>query len=257
MKSLIYDFEKVNRFIETIFSGFNKFGGDRVAFLSLIIRGKYLKQNSNFSNFPRKEIMSQIDIASNKQILLNKIIRLSYVENMYKLFDNYNNECYAPFNSFVLYVDPNIKSSYKATMKFVQEVIKDNIDLTLSNCNESEYTKFTKVKLKLMSNIQKSNAKREFSYVLIDIDTKDINILKMILNYYIKHKPVWTSETFSGYHIIITNKNGKIMNQLFKNLNKLNEYSVEIKTKTFFTPLPGTYQGGFKVREINYEDVIK
>lgn len=153
----------------------------------------------------------------------------------------------------VIYFKPNPSDiliaylAFKNKMdKYLYQAIKDKKILK----------EFSSAKTHFMSEIHKTRSRKIFG--LIDIDKKDEILLKFILSIFNNEDVAWITETRGGYHIVYYLKaNEYLMNPLenklfMKGLNQYGKDDVEFKHSNFVTPVWGTYQGGFKVKEYKF-----
>jgi len=172
-----------------------------------------------------------------------------------------------PVDTITLYIDLNPKSAMSGTIKAVKQVLKQVEDMSVLNSQVSELIMngvspdspevkrkieeikliqkwFKNFKTSWLSEIHRSNAGHP-PYFQIDVDVKDEELLEKITR---KVNPVEAIiETKNGYHIIYKNER-KLKAVAHKEFGVFKP-DVEIQSEVM-TPLPGTLQGGFKVKMI-------
>lgn len=172
-----------------------------------------------------------------------------------------------PVNTVAVYIDLNPKSAMSGTIKVIKQAMKQVEDMTVLNSqitdmimgniehdNPELKRKINEVKLiqkwfknyktAWLSEVHRSNAGHP-PYFQIDVDVKDNDLLDKITN---TVKPVKAViETKNGYHIIYKNEK-KLKATAYREFGSLKP-QVEVQSEVM-TPLPGTLQGGFKVRMI-------
>lgn len=237
--SLIKNEDETKHFIEKVLQPLNN---DEVYIVILTARKKYCPTISSSMEVVSRDIIRNNDI--NK--IMRKLKKMSIVEGLY----TDKNEDIIPNEAFALYILPEPRSMLKAYKEFSININEWMcVDLLSENKNLELYRKLD---LKLFSAIHKSKSKAK--YFIIDIDKKDETLLKNIL-YFIHSKEFdsdnlqhiqWLSETRGGYHIILNrnNETGKIIHEIMKRKFEF----VEFRKETM-TPVPGTSQGGFVVKE--------
>lgn len=251
--SLIKNEEETKHFIETVLQPLKN---DEVYIVILTARKKYCPTISSSLEVVSRDIIRNND--TNK--IMRKLKKMSIVEGLY----TDKNEDIIPNEAFTLYILPEPRSMLKAYNEFNKDINQWNYEnLIKSNIVEdSNLELYRKLDLKLFSAIHRSKSKSK--YFIIDIDKKDETLLNNIL-YFIKAKEnkedlgielqigylytsniAWISETRGGYHVILNrnDETGKIIHEI---MNRKMEF-VEFRKETM-TPIPGTLQGGFVVKE--------
>jgi len=256
--SLIKDEEETKRFIEKVLQPLKN---DEVYITVLTARKKYCPTISSSMEVVTRDIIRNND--TNK--ILRKLKKMSIVEGLY----TDKNEDIIPNEAFALYILPEPRSMLKAYNEFTKNINEWNYEnLVKSNIVEGANLElYRKLDLKLFSSIHKSKSKSK--YFIIDIDKKDETLLNNTLDrikmgdlskdlgssLQWQHPSIesisWISETRGGWHIIL-NRNemtGKFIHELqTKYSYLLKDSEVEIRKETM-TPVVGTSQGGFVVKE--------
>ena len=161
--------------------------------------------------------------------------------------------------AFSLYVLPEPRScirAYKEFTKNINEWMYSDLVGTVKNLEN-----YRKMDTKLFSAIHRNKSRS--NYFIFDIDVKDEQMLsdfhsKLLENEINEESIRYTSETHGGYHVILDRneatgtfvhkfKSGKI--KMFEPLgiSFTNTY-IELRKETM-TPVCGTLQGGFLVKE--------
>lgn len=236
--SLVWSFEEMEKFFKNIPCLFD----DEVYIALLFARRKYYESLSRPS-IPLNKCIIKKDPCVFVEYAINKIFRASIIEfNGIPLY--FDKDKPIPIEACSIYIDLNPKSIIKGFVKFNKEMIELIYEamkqaITQYEVLESTYEKIKGINTMLYSAIHRSNNRKE-KYLIIDIDAKDEKLLKKIIE---DISPMWITETRGGYHIIVSNRS--ITKNVYEILNR--EEHVEIKNA--MTPIPGTLQGGFKVRE--------
>ena len=229
--SLIWDLPTVERFCKLVVP---KLRDDEVLIAILSARKKYGGVSRSQENLIRV-------ILRNNDTIVNKLRKMAVVGDMYV---DILTKKPIPASSMALYIDLSPKSTIKAFSLFNKDILQWFYQMSKdANFNKSI---FRKMDIKLFSAIHRSNS-RTPPYWIVDIDVKNETLLKDICKLF-NDEVVWISETHGGYHVIVNrNENtGKVMHKLMKKRLK----TVEIFGKDTMTVVPGTLQGGFKVREV-------
>lgn len=248
VSDLIKDETITRKFLNTVLKPLKN---DEVYVTLIAARKKYCPTMSSM------EVVSR-DIIRNNDTdkIVRKLKKLSIVEGIY--VDKNNN--IIPIEAFALYILPEPRSTLKAYNSFIEDINKWNYE-NLVKSNTSEETNlelYRKLDLKLFSNIHKSTSRS--IYFIIDIDRKDQALLNYILNiikdeelnnktkFHITESISWISETRGGFHIIL-NRN-EITGKAVHTIKMKNIQYVKFRKETM-TPIPGTLQGGFVVKDVD------
>lgn len=235
MTDLIYNINETKDFIERILL---KLEDDEVYVLLLNTRKKYCPGELSRS----EEILGRELVRNNDlDIILRKINKFSYTDGVYV---DRNILKPVPIHCMALYclIDP--RSCLKGYSEFIEDVNKMIYDSFKGESKNLEL--YRRIDVKLFSAIHKNRSRRLF--YIIDIDKKDDTILDKVTDL-LKGRIKWVSETHGGFHVIANKEYdaGVIIYTQIANM----EY-VEI-LKEPMTPLPGTMQGGFRVKGIRRE----
>jgi hypothetical protein len=206
-----------------------------------------------------------------KSCFFRKVVRDSDPEAFYSVLRSYEVPYDAldsvPQDSLVIYCCINPRSMIKGYMDFKSKVEK-SIEQIMVYGSNSSLNIFKKLETKLKSSIHASIAEKK--YIELDVDTKDEEKVKRVWEIIHEHKleksTICTIETRGGYHIVFDNISlGKIgRTKLWKEFNsdewkyegenvkgmKIIKLYVELRNDPT-QPVPGTYQGGFKVRFVD------
>lgn len=173
--------------------------------------------------------------------IMRRIKKITCVSGIYADSNTFND---IPMHCLSLYCLLDPRSTLKGYGEFIEDINKMIYDSFKGESKNLEL--YRRIDVKLFSAIHKNRSRRLFS--VVDIDKKDEAILDKItglLEGYI----TWVSETHGGYHVI-TDKDYDANVIIYTKIAGM-EF-VEI-LKDAMTPLPGTLQGGFKVKGIRRE----
>lgn len=230
--NLIKDFNSLEKFIRATIMK-NPLHKDEVYIILGIARKKYDSTLSMTS-----QILVQRKIIRQVEYLLIQTQIQKVDACMHLAYDNGQK---IPLGACALYIDLNPRSYIKALPKFFNEMTNFTYEALYNP--EFNFDIFKNADSKLFSALHASTSKKY--YQLLDLDCKDIDKVESIINILGK-EIVWKSETRGGYHFIVhkTHENSKIIHEQLKSMNKL-----EIQ-KACLTPIVGTLQGGFLVKEV-------
>lgn len=271
--NLVYDKEEMEKFLIKVLNTVTEcktYNSNIHCFLSYIAsRRKYGQKCTQKSVFNRKTFLEP-----NIDRIIHEVCAYSVPKDCYRV---YNQD--KPKN-------PNKTFSYSSTPLHDDSMV---IYWTLNPCNSmiAWFNLYTKVKTQIENKLKNDNNNVEFNRIQsfmknelhktskmfklwfeIDIDTKDENIVRKIVNILKEKKSnnraySFTVETHGGYHVVYRRDkyDSTELGELMKELKTFTfqEYSRDGK-KTLLTkyyadvrmdatvPLPGTLQGGFKVK---------
>lgn len=232
MTDLVYDIEEVKDFAKRILM---KLEDDEVYILLLNTRKKYCPvELSKSEEVIGRELIRHNDLDK----ITRKIKKITQIDGIYA--DSHTLED-VHMHCFALYclIDP--RSTLKGYGEFISNINKWIYE---SFKGESNLELYRRIDVKLFSAIHRSRSRS--LYRVIDIDKKDGNILDKVtslLEGNIRH----IMETHGGYHITV-DKNNETGRIIYEKINGHIEY-VEILDEPM-NPIPGTLQGGFKVKGI-------
>ncbi len=213
---------------------------DEVYLTLLCARKKYCASITSSEEVLNREIIRSNDI--NK--ILRKFKKSSIVEGIY----TNKNDNEIPKDAMALYILLDPRSTLKAYTEF-NKIINEWMSEDLRNSNtilERDLSLYRRIDLKLFSAIHKSRSRP--LYFIVDIDKKDEELLNFAISFEsIKPYIKWISETHGGYHIIL--ERNDITGKYIYSLQSNHLPYIEI-LKEPMTPIPGTLQGGFLVKEI-------
>lgn len=230
--SLIKDEQETINFIHKVIKPLEN---DEVYLTLLCARKKYCNTITSSEEILSREIIRHNDVDK----ILRKFKKSSIVEDIYT--DNSGNSI--PKEAMALYILLDPRSTIKAYGEF-NRGINEWITTSLTT-NKRDLDLYRRIDLKLFSAIHKSRSRA--LYFIIDIDKKDDALLNSIIIPLIKPHIAWISETHGGYHVILERNNitGNYIHHLHQNPIK----DVELLREPM-TPIPGTLQGGFLVKEV-------
>lgn len=234
---LIHDVEQVKLFERLFYSPGEK--NNRI-FLT------YISDRKNYYNK-----------LSYKCSLKRTVVRYNYDETQQKLIDvvrNYEiplgtyrdqqSGINVPQEAIEVYTSINPRDPIQATQSLTNDILEKAFS------NEKEF--FSHIDQKFKNKLQKYATKK---YIGIEIDTKDEAIFQKVMKDVCEHVNVYVViEHRYGYHIIIPKRelqrttNGLrtrhfLYTQLAKKYDSIYKISSDL-----FSPIPGTYQGGFPVK---------
>ena len=214
----------------------------------------------------RKKYCDNETVVTRSEEALFKHIVADYdFERFYRLLRKceVDEECYVdrnsgkpiPSSAMAFYIDLTPKSAQKALTGFVKEVLDDFIAV---RTDESRLVRLRRMETHIFSHVSKHNARRP-GYKVIDVDIKDDIVLGIVLGILNDDgMPIERiTETRGGYHIFVPvgghlkqfyehgGTRGKLMD-----LNGEKDKAVVEINKQCQTPIVGTYQGGFLVKEL-------
>jgi hypothetical protein len=240
--TIINDEQKVKEFIDML----PIINEDETYYCCLFARSKYAKNEDGSNKFPHiKTDKAQLKrFLSNKEYMFNKIRQLETEFGNYKTKDGDD----VPQEALALYINPNPRSQRKALFSLQKRLID------IIECNGKGFN----VQAEAISAVQKSRSRKVF--VDFDIDSKDIDLsyLKTIL----PPHGFEVLETRGGYHVMVIPGSFSIDEAERNWYMKIKEhYNVDqpknkdIDELDDMIPFPGSYQGGFTPRFLNYDEI--
>lgn len=235
---LIHDQKQVEIFERLFYSQCNG-EYERVFLTYMATKKKYCDRLSNNGCFKRTVLRYEDEGPQKK--LVNAIRNYEIPLGTYKDQRTRNP---IPQEALALYTSVNPRNAIHAT----QSLTSDILDKAFSD--EKKY--FSHVDQQFKNKLQKYAVKQ---YIGIDLDTKDEEIYKQIMTDITEYVNVYVViETRGGYHIIIPKRelqrttNGLSAGHFL--YTRLSEKYEEIDkiSSDLFSPIPGTYQGGFPVK---------
>lgn len=226
---LLYDEQYVAEFAEAVLPELKK---DEVLLLYMAARKKYGGVSRSHELLSRKILKD-----TSPGYFLSKVKQLADVGGIYS--DKATGEI-LPARSLAVYVDIMPKSTMNAFKTFNNDMLV----WLYENLHSSSFdqTLFRHMDRKLFSAIHRSNSRKP--YWIIDLDKDDYDLCMGIVSGYEKEDIVWISKTHGGYHIIVKRNNNSA--RMIRTLLEDNMYVVDVGHEA--TPVPGTYQGGAKVK---------
>ena len=256
-KSIIWSVNEVKKFINIL----PKLTYDEVYVALLAARKKY------DSKLPRSEELLNRKIIKDNKHILSKIKQLSYVENIYTDKDGR----YINPNAMVMLFKLNPCSTLKATPNIIKKLVdkysvfmntekNEMLNSNSSNNHRNSYpffTSFRYIDTIVFSEIHKTTSNKY--WYIVDIDSPNISLVKAIGKKLSTNGLEFSNDFFihntrSGFHILVRNIKLESPSEykttgelLWKEFSKIN--NVELKHDT--TSIPGTLQGGVKIKFIN------
>ncbi|RLG94915.1 hypothetical protein DRO29_06140 [Candidatus Bathyarchaeota archaeon] len=222
---------------EVLYKFFNKVVPDlkenECLLLLLAARKKYWPEIARSEEILRREVVREKDW----NIFYRKVLKMSFVNNLYTDKDGK----IIPKEALAMFIVLDPKDALKAWNTLQKEMIDLLFQYAKGDVNALK--QFKRIDVRWFSALHRSQSRKK--YWLIDIDCKDENLLNFVLDYV---EPVWISETRGGYHIIVP-ANEEVAKTIFRDKIFDRYKDIEIH-KEPMTPLPGTLQGGFVVREV-------
>ena len=234
---LIHDVEQVKLFERLFYSPDEE--NNRIFLTYIAVRKKYCSKLSNNGCFKRTVVHYSDD---EKQQKLVDVVR-----NYEIPLDTYKDQrsgIPVPQNAIALYTSINPRNAIHATQSLTNDI--------LENAFANEHKFFSHIDQKFKNKLQKYPVKK---YIGIDLDTKDEEIFQKVMKDICEYVNVYVViETRGGYHIIIPKRelqrttNGLsaghfLYTRLSEKYDAINKISSDL-----FSPIPGTYQGGFPVK---------
>lgn len=234
---LIHDVEQVKLFERLFFSPDDE--NDRIFLTYITARKKYCNNLSNNGCFKRTVVRYRGDEKQQKlvDVVRNYEIPLGTYKDQ-RLGIPVTQEAIA------LYTSINPRNAKRATQSLTNDI--------LENVFANEHKFFSHIDEKFKGKLQKYAINK---YIGIDLDTKDEEIFQKVMTDICEYVSVYVViETRGGYHIIIPKiELQRITNGLSAGhflYTRLSEKYDEIDkiSSDLFSPIPGTYQGGFPVK---------
>lgn len=238
---IITDEKLLDDFIHKYLSPCNE---NETYYCCLFARSKYAKNEDGSNKFPHiKTDKAQLKrFLSTPDYLKQKIRQLETAYGNYLTKDGDP----VPQEALALYINPNPRSQKKAMFKLMKRLID------IQECNGQGFN----INAEALSAVQKS--KSTTVYIDFDIDSKDIDLsyLKTIL----PEHSFNILETRGGYHIMIRKDmldlsiigGSKAVYNWYQLIKE--HYTVD-QVGDNMIPVPGTYQGGFTPRFLNYKEL--
>lgn len=229
---IIWSEDEINGFLDWI----PELGENQVLLLSLMARKKYHQQLIKSNDKAQLKRLT-----TNKDRFIQKLRTLEVPLGRYLL-----SEIEAPQEALVAYVSVNPKCQLKAAKTLCKRLLDIIFD----------QAKGFNVQSEALSALQKSKAVSNF--VVFDVDDENIDLTKI---YEVFPKPICKDvvrviQTRGGCHILVKVEAIKqihlspqsllISKQWYKQLES--KFKVDQAAKPDFSPIPGTIQGGHKVR---------
>lgn len=212
-----------------------KLENDEVLIAMLAARKKYGGVSRS------QEMLDKLIIKrSDADYIVRKMRKFCYVEGCYvdsKTGEELSRRCMAVYIDLIpRHATDAVRIFNNETYKWLFEVLNGGIDSSI----------FRKIDSKLFSAIARSSSRRWCC--VIDIDSDDKSILDKVIES-VGDYIFWISKTRGGYHVLVRydKEVGRII------YNELNKYDcIEVFRKQAMTPVPGTLQGGFVVKKVDW-----
>ena len=170
---------------------------------------------------------------SNKERLKAKLYQLECPIGRYTTRGKENTEFVVPQESLVVYIHPNPRDLWKATIAGIIDLAKI-VQCSGKNSNPHQ---------EILSSIQRTPSKENKRVVTFDIDEKDDKVLEEVVD--ICGNAVDVVETRGGYHVLVWSKEMPKKTKWYQELSKFADV-----TGDSMLPIPGCMQGGHKVKFI-------
>ncbi|MFW6281200.1 MAG: hypothetical protein ACOC1O_00110 [bacterium] len=246
MYNFIHDEKEVNNF----FSILSPLKRDEVYFISLSARNKYLsKEEREYYNLGRTEMFSRKLIRQDRHIKSIKSLETNDGSYLTK------NGLDIPSKCIIVYANINPSSGIKA-YKMFQETTMNDVFQSMEN--PDIMNNFSKLDVKLMNCFQKSTGTKTLIDIDFDIPEKGKSILYDFINVIKNHNAeYYVIDTHSGYHVLLKKETIKfnyteyvnIANDIAQETFGNNNVEVVVN-KNAMVPIPGTFQGEYKVKFI-------
>lgn len=232
MTNMIYDINETKDFIERVLVPLED---DEVFLLLLNTRKKHCPEElSRSEEVLSREIIRDSDVDK----VIRKIKKLSCTEGIYMDRNTLKPVSTSCMSLYIL-LDP--RSVLKGYGDFIEEVNKMIYDSFKGESKNLEL--YRRIDIKLFSAVHKNRSRRLFN--IVDIDKKDDAILDKVTDL-LKGHIKWISETHGGFHVIVK-KEYEAGVILYTKIAKM-EYLEILKEP--MSPVPGSFQGGFRVKGI-------
>lgn len=246
---LIYSEEEIKKFYSNVLPPLSN---SEVYFVSLSARNKYLTQEERvLLNLGRTEMFERRIVRNNDY---NKFIRtIKKFEVKDGSYTTKNNSI-IPDKCIICYININPSNTLKALNEFNKTINEYYLEISICASEGRDPTnilsRINKCDTLLMNCFQRNRGKKH--YIDVDFDTKNalalIAFTDELTSKEVEHHII---ETKSGFHVLL--KSDTITYNFTKKLNELNNESVDgeiVVNKNGMVPLPGTLQGGYKVKLI-------
>jgi hypothetical protein len=249
--NLIHDEKEIKKFYDLFYKGTFGEDSDIVYMISKSFRAKYSIENKN--------------IRTNDSMFARKIIKTDDYNKFLNLIKQYNYEIDKdlPAECCVLYATLNPRSTFKALTEFMEKMNKWMYNtITTKKMDQS---------IRNIDSIVKSciqNQSHQQLYIQLDLDVKNDTYMCIVKEFCEENNiiPKCVIETHGGFHYIIDSENlsnqqkkeiftGRLKKLTYdahdRNGKNIIKNVVDIISKNPMSPIPGTYQGGFKVRIVS------
>lgn len=237
--ALVHDRKEVEKF-ESLFYSKTNDGYERVFLMYISARNKYCPELSNNGCFKRTVIRYNDRLEDHRR-LFNDIQHYEIPLHAYK---DKNHRAVVPQEALALYASINPRNAVHAA----QDLTKEILDMTF--LYDKAY--FSSIDQKFKNKLQKHSVN---VYVGIDLDTKDEEVYQELIADITRFVNIYVViETHGGYHIIIPKRelqrtfNGMSAGQYLYKALPGKYKALDKVSNDLFSPIPGTIQGGFKVR---------
>jgi len=248
-ENLLVDEEELHKFVDKVVP---RLSGDEVLTAILAARRKYSPVITRSEELVAYAILKN----SSYSYLERRLKRLGYVNGLYVDYKR-TPPVIIPPEAFVMYIDLHPKSTLKACHKLVSELWNDVLSVV---SNPEAKAKFVNTDRHWFSAVCRSQSRKP--YYLIDVDEKNGEALDE-LRELLEKDIIWISETRGGYHIIANNENPEVRifckngelhisteRKKWEKLELRNKAIIEVQYHQCQTPIPGSLQGGWLVREV-------
>jgi hypothetical protein len=246
--NFIHDEHEIERFYDLFYKGTFDEDSDIVYVILKAFRAKYSKDNLN--------------IRTSDSMFARKIIKKDDYNKFLKSIKQYNCEIDEEFPAEcgILYATLNPRSTFKALTEFTEKMNKWMYNTITTKTMDKSIKNIDSM---IKSCIQ--NQSHQQRYIQLDLDIKDDTYISMVKEFCEENNitPKCVIETHGGFHYIIDSMklSNKQKKEIFTGRLKLLQYVgldrngkeitknvIDIISNNPMSPIPGTYQGGFKVR---------
>lgn len=236
--------------IHDFFTKLDKLENDEVFIILGGARKKYARTEDDIS--ASHEIVTRQIVKENDFHLFNQAIRKT--KAVLQVATDKNTRKDFPDHVHVIYISINPRSSFKAKMRTDMKFVDYYRDLIYSEKEETREMAFMQIKrfnVHYFSELQKASSRKKRG--IIDLDSKNINILRDLIQAVTLEYLYFVTETRGGFHLIYNRKANEYLLGREKKLERIREkfglYPNDLDIfKDRLTPIWGTEQGGFLVK---------
>lgn len=245
--------------IHDFFTKLDKLVKDEVYIILGGARKKYARHNDDIS--ASHEIVSRQMVREHDFHLFNQAIRKT--KALLNVSTDKNTRRDLPEHTHVIYISINPRSTFKAKfqtdMKFM-EYYQNLIYSEKLQVREDAFMQIKRFNVHYFSELQKTASRKNWN--ILDLDTKNINILRDLIQAVTPKYLNFVTETRGGFHIIYDRRANEYLLGRERKLSVIREKfglgqnNLDI-FKDRLTPIWGTEQGGFLVKPYLDLDWVK